>query len=372
VRPKASTVLLVASAACFAPAALHGALASAAGTLLEMMPFVLVSALVSRFGSARWALALIGCGCGRVPGGLSLPATALCWLAFGPAVALARLLAAIALSRRTREKACRREGPLDELAAMAPFALAGGLASGWLGEHAATLASAGPVAAFAAGLTLGVLSPCAAGSVALAAGLRVVAPSAAAGILCSAGIARLGVPAVVAGPQLWSSGRLVLAALAFACALAAARHGSGLVHPRLVLPLGCTAAAAVLLAVRGAPRRAPGLPAALVLAALLLGSPEPRYMATETTLEGAFPGERVAFTGKALRAGETTTLVRFAITCCRADAAPVALRLDRPLDVADGTWVEAVGVMVTAPRGPALHATRTRAVGRPSDPFVYR
>ncbi|MFZ1124604.1 MAG: hypothetical protein WAN59_05645, partial [Candidatus Baltobacteraceae bacterium] len=165
-----------------------------------------------------------------------------------------------------------------------------------------------------------------------------------------------------------------LALVAAACAGLALRGGAGLVSPRLAPVVAAAVPLALLCAVR--PRRgtAPAgwLAPAALLAALALGSPPPAYVATETTLGDLFPGERITFTGSAHRSGAATVLQRFAITCCRADAAPVALRTRRPLPVAEGSWLEASGEIVADAGGAALSVERWRRVKPPADPFVYR
>ena len=165
-----------------------------------------------------------------------------------------------------------------------------------------------------------------------------------------------------------------LALVAAGCALLALRGGAGLVSPRLVPAVAAAVPLALLCALR--PRRTVApcawfVPAAL-LAALALGSPPPPYFATETTLGDAFPGERISFTGAAHRSGRSTVLQRYAITCCRADAAPVALRTHQLLPVADGSWLEACGEIVAEPSGPALFVERWRTLEPPRDPFLYR
>jgi len=109
---------------------------------------------------------------------------------------------------------------------------------------------------------------------------------------------------------------------------------------------------------------------ALMLAALALGSPVPAYRgANESTLEDAFPGKYLDFTGELAPGGET--LVRYAITCCRADAAPIVLPLDRRLGPVGG-WAEVSGTLFVRRGAFALHVEHSRSVHRPSDPFIYR
>src|ERR1700730_2512222 len=88
------------------PVTLVGALASAAGTLFEALPFVVGTALLPR---VRWLrfLPSLACGCGGVlPSALSLPALALTWISFGPLVSIARIAAAlVVLMVRARSRA---------------------------------------------------------------------------------------------------------------------------------------------------------------------------------------------------------------------------------------------------------------------------
>ncbi|MBD5604232.1 MAG: hypothetical protein IAI48_03975, partial [Candidatus Eremiobacteraeota bacterium] len=156
----------------------------------------------------------------------------------------------------------------------------------------------------------------------------------------------------------------------------ALRGPSGLVHPRL-LPLVALGAVATTLRAARTPRtaggfRGTGVPA-LMLAALVAGSPPPAYTATETTVAGGFAGETVAFTGTARRGDRgTTRLVRYAITCCRIDATAVALPLDRRLRVRDGSWIAITGIFVARGDGLVLRVDAWRALAPPPDPFVYR
>jgi uncharacterized membrane protein YcgQ (UPF0703/DUF1980 family) len=105
-----------------------------------------------------------------------------------------------------------------------------------------------------------------------------------------------------------------------------------------------------------------------MLAGALMGAPVPSYTAQRTTLADAYVGETLAFRGVADPA--TRTVTRFAITCCRADAVPVSVRLEGPLRLRG--WVEARGTLVEDSSGLALRATSIRPVAAPSDPFTYR
>jgi uncharacterized membrane protein YcgQ (UPF0703/DUF1980 family) len=113
---------------------------------------------------------------------------------------------------------------------------------------------------------------------------------------------------------------------------------------------------------------------ALLLGVLVAGSPTPGLPhADATTLGDAYAGQPLRFCGMTRRdASGATMLVRYAITCCRADATPVAIRLDRPIDRPDGTWLEADGVVTTDTRGILLRVRKSRVVTTPADPFLYR
>ena len=114
-----------------------------------------------------------------------------------------------------------------------------------------------------------------------------------------------------------------------------------------------------------------GLVAAIVAAMPVDIVPDARAEATR--LDDAYAGERLAFIGTARRTGNGTTLARLAITCCRLDASPIAVRLDRAVAFRDGTWIDARGVLVRSESGPlVLHADAIRPIAAPADPFVYR
>jgi uncharacterized membrane protein YcgQ (UPF0703/DUF1980 family) len=63
--------------------------------------------------------------------------------------------------------------------------------------------------------------------------------------------------------------------------------------------------------------------------------------------------------------------VRYAITCCRADAAPIAVRLERPPAYAAGTWLRVDGIMEDRGGAMQLKTRRVDRVAAPNDPFVY-
>lgn len=375
------------AAASLAPAAVHAVLASAAGTLFEAAPFVLVASLVERIArrvrptsaaAARNCAWLAGCGCGPLPGALSLPALALCWFGFGPAIALARTLAALAIARlagRDRDGVAEPAAdPLGELAALVAPAIGGAVVGQFLLQ---TNAGIPPAIGFLAGALLGALSPCAAGSVAFACAVRFTSPATAVGLLATAGLCSLARRDTSTSRRATGavSARLPAAAIALACALLVARHGAGFLNPRLVPFVVLASLLAAGLAAAGSfPCRPVVWTApATMLAALVCGSPSPVVPpASATSLDGAFPGESLRFAGVAQHDDASTTLVRLAITCCRADAAPVAVRLERLFSAPDGAWVEVDGVLVSRSGGLVLRVTHARRTNPPVDPFVYR
>ncbi len=456
-RPLWKPLAVAISLAALPPPVLHAALAATAGTLFEAAPFVLVAEAATgpslRLVPAFAELAGCGCGGGRLPGALSLPATALAWLAFGPAVALGRLAAGLARAvfaarldePARRDGSARRRGParthaaaprsgeaFTELAALVPPAFGASLAAQALTVHAAALhagGAAGDCVAFGAGLLLGAVVPCATAGVAIAAALAVPLPHAAAGLLVTAGLlgfrptrgahghdqtgaapdhdrtrAAHGAHASHADatrPARGAATRNHAASLMLAAALAAlaVRGPSGLVSPRL-LPLALPAAALAVIRLR-ARRESPGSGAAfvpgsgaafvrgsgaafvrgssaalipaLMAGALVAGVPSPPYRLDATEAAAAFPGSRLSFTGVALTAGRATVVERFAIACCRIDATPVSVTLDRRLSVPDGVWVTVQGTVARAPAGGlVLRPSGWQRVPRPADPFMYR
>ena len=367
----------VALAALSSPDALRSALAATASALLEATPFVLAGIAAARVLPGRAVVEHLGCGCGDGPSARSLPAAAAAWLVFGAPVAVARLLAGLLASRllRRRSPQCGASGashPLRELAALLPAAALAGAAMQLLGGiDPARLA---PFAQALLGAALGfVAAPCGLGAVALAGALRVRAPLAAAAFLCIAGIADLRAlrPRSHAGP---GHDAFAYALLAGALAVVAARRGDALVHPALAAPLWCCAVAAAVYAVGHRRERcaAARVAPALMLAGALAGAPPPQYRATETTLTDLFAGERVTFSGALERDGSQSAVVRYAIACCRADAVPVAVRLDRAPPFANGTWVRVDGRIEGAGGDLRLVPARVDRIAPPPDPFLYR
>ena len=349
-------------------------LVTSAATLLESAPFIL-AAVVCTSIPLRWNARLVpylGCGCGTGPSARSLPAAAATWLVFGPLVAGARLAAAILVERFARRAPCHveRESLLAQLHAVLLPACAGALAvcfipaiSG-MQKSMATAMLGGALAAF-------VSAPCGLGSVALAASLRSVLPPAAAGFLCVAGIIDVRTW-IRAAHERCGHDALAYTLAAVACALVAARTGAALVHPAFVPALWICAAACAALAYKHRRERNAWLRVAPVVMLLgsVLAAPPPEYHATETTLGDAFAGERIDFTGVATQTGGTTTLVRYAITCCRADAAPIVVALERSINARG--WMHARGVLMQTREGLRLRANSLQKIAAPPDPFVYR
>ena len=321
---------------------------------------------------ARWLTALAGCGCGPLPGALSLPSAGIALYAFGPALAAARLAAGglVAWSRCRHEIDGLPPDPLDQLAALVPFALAGGFAAEVLRLEAGH-AAGWPAVQFLAGAVAGLASPCALGTLAFAASVRQTAPGLAWGLAATAGlvplVARHAVVRRTAIDARVAYGMLALSALGLVRA-----GGAGLVHPRLIAPLVlCALASLVASAVRPGRRCAPLAPA-LICAALVCGSPAPRAGLVGGPSADAFAGQAVRFTGVVRQTPAFDELVRFEMTCCRADAHPVALRLDRRSGLRDGTWAAVAGTFRASAGGLVVQVSRIAAAAAPRDPFLYR
>jgi hypothetical protein len=366
---------LVVLAALSSPDSLRGALATAASSLFEATPFVLAAAVAARLARRPDATAFLGCGCGAGPAARSLPAAVATCMLFGPLVAAARFLAALLVARalaRHRPHAACAQAPVDllaELAALLPAALLAGAAM----QYGAALDPAhlpAPLCALAGALLGFAAAPCALGAVAVAGALHARSPLAAEAFLCVAGIVDL--RALSTRPHLTvRHDALSYATLAAALAIVALRRGDSLVHPGLTPWIGISAAAALGGAIAHRQRLEPARRAAplVMLAGALAAAPPPAYHATETTLTGLFPNERLTFTGTLVRNAGASALVRYAITCCRADAAPIVVRLERSPADAPGSWLRIDGRIGSDLR---LVAEHVRAVAPPSDPFVYR
>jgi hypothetical protein len=156
--------------------------------------------------------------------------------------------------------------------------------------------------------------------------------------------------------------------------MVAAHRGTGIVHPYLAYALWPCAVTAAYCAYRfrGESCARLRLAPAIMLAGAIVAAPPPEYHATETTLADAFAGEHLDFTGMLTRTGNAATLVRYAITCCRADAAPIVVRLSKAPPAALHGWVHARGVMLQQGNDLRLQVQRLSSIPAPADPFVYR
>jgi hypothetical protein len=351
-------------------------LVTSAATLIESVPFILAGAALLSL-PFRWNARLVpylGCGCGSGPSARSIPAAAATWLVFGPIVAALRVFAAIVVERATRKnRGCvHASNALAQLGLIAPVAVLGAAVS--LFANAVFSAHITPALTFASGAAMAFgLAPCGLGAVGFAAAMRGAMPAAAAGFLCVAGIVDL---------RTWLRAKhaaidhdaLAYAIAGIACAIVACRGGGGLVHPKLAIALWPCAIACIVLAYRHrfeASAKARIAPI-IMLVGGVLAAPPPEYHATETTLADSFAGERIDFTGMLTRTGSAATLVRYAITCCRADAAPVVIRLERNPRTTLHGWIRARGTLVPVGNELQLQTDTLRQIPAPADPFVYR
>jgi hypothetical protein len=350
-------------------------LSSVAATLVEATPFLLAGSFACRVlpRGGAW-VPYLGCGCGAASA-RSLPAAALTLLAFGPAVAAARVAAAVAIDRRLLHARAHAHAPnvLAELEALLP----GAIAAAAVAELAARvdLARVAFPLQLAAGVALGFFSPpCAVGAAAFSAALHAHAPAAAAAFLCVAGIADLRTLLPRHARERAERDVFAYAATALACATVAIEGGAGLVRPALGSTLAACAIAFCAYAVRyresyGARTR---IAPVVMLAGALGCAPPASYYATETTLAQLFAGERLTFTGVLTSRHRSQAVVRYAMTCCRADAAPVAVRLASPLALPAGSWVRVEGAVIAIDGEFALRPERAAAIAPPADPFIYR
>lgn len=371
-------IYVAAALACaaLAPELMRSAVASAASVVLESLPYLVASVVLARLVGphARGVMAIAGCGCGQGAAARSVPAAVATSLMFGPPIAIARWCAALAVSRLvSRQHDHLHESTLlDEIVALIPSALlCGGIVT------VAPLLDLAHCSAFVqalAGAAIGFCgAPCALGGVALAAAVHAQSPIAAGAILSISGIADLGVWRVRRYDKASSDG-VAYVAIAIACAVVASQHGASLVHPRMTIPLWVSAVftCACAMRARGSASAFARAAALGLVAACIFGSPPPPETANEVSVEDAFPGERLDFTGRYIESGGTAHLVRYTITCCRADARPLGVRLRFALPEDRGQWVRARGVLRASENGLVLEAASLSRVPPPADPFVYR
>jgi hypothetical protein len=362
-----------------------GIVATTAGVLFEATPFLLAGiALRLAIRGNDW-IPYLGCGCAGPSSARSLPATAAAWFVFGPAVALSRLAGAVVVAELLQKRFFARSSQLcgahqasrddassllSQLEGVLPAAVLAGVVTQALERF--DPAQAGPIAAVLCGLLLGMAAPCGLGTIAVASALHARAPIAAAAYLCVAGIVDVFSFRFANTGVRRSHDACSYAILMLSLAMVALRHGDALVHPKLVAALWACSAVTAALALRYRERGTFFISPAIMLLGALAAAPAPSYRATETTLTDLFPGERLSFTGRLTDDGTHAAIVRYAITCCRADAGPIVIRLDRSPGFATGTWLRADGVVTTKNGDLRLKPQTVTAIEPPSDPFVYR
>lgn len=360
-RPALYATALVALAALFPPQQYASLLASTASVLVEALPFLALGAF------APW----LGCGCGRA-GARALPVAALTWLVFGPAVAIVRFAAAAFVAHLVEHHHTHDTGDVaSELVALLPSAAIASIVMHLAGANALPH---NPTFEVLAGALVGFVgAPCALGGIGIASALAPHEPLAAGAMLCVSGIVDARTVLARSAIEVKPNGALYAGA-ALLCTFVALRDGAQLVHPLLTVPLAL--GASVFFWKCTATRWRVGSPAwvalATAFAGLVIGAPTPSVRVTETTLADAYPGERVDFTGMLERNGTTASLVRYAITCCRADAQPVVIRLMSNPRGAERTWFHAAGTFSRDREGLALTTTSIERRSPPIDPFVYR
>jgi len=298
--------------------------------------------------------------------------TALTALTFGPAIAVVRFAAALAIAGTLRRRTCTLETPaIGELASLLPYASIAGIVAGVLPN--ALHLHFGVMTGIIAGLGLGFLAPCALGAVAIAGTLRHVSVAASIAMLAVSGICDLRAFRSASSAH-GDHDFFAYGMSAAACAWLAAAHGGTLLNPRFTTGLWLSATALILLAAVHRKQRCARVRWAplVMVAGIVCCHTSPAYTITETTLADASAGDAVSFRGMLTRHGGAAALVRYAITCCRADAQPVVIRLTQPLRETDGEWFAVRGRLLNEPFGLALKVEKYRHTDAPADPFIYR
>jgi hypothetical protein len=348
--------------------------AATASTLFEIIPFILAGALAKRLAPryGKTLSALIGCGCAHGSGARSLVVAALTMLTFGPLIAFARFSAAFISARTFSQRPCDSQASvLSEMTAVLPCAIGAGVLSA-IFENT-THPHLGALTGGILGLMLGFFAPCTLGAVALAATMRHVSMPATIAILAVSGICDLRT-LLPAHSTRQKHDAFAYAVGAAACVSLAYAHGATLLNPRFTIVLWLSSAALAVLAWRHRARRNARLRWApmLMTAGVLMSHSSPPYNITETTLNDAVAGDTLTFRGVLARHDHEDALVRYAITCCRADEQPIVVRLERAVGERNGQWLEARGTLIEEPAGLALRIRTYRKLDAPPDPFIYR
>ena len=367
-------VCAIAALATVPTAQVQAIVAAAASTLFESIPFILAAAFARRLAPkcGETLAALLSCGCTRAAGARSVAVLGLTALTFGPLIAVARFIAALIVAHQLRNEDCAsHRSPLAEVAALLPYAVVGSIATATIGQSLRMHLNA--FAGAVLGAAIGFTAPCTLGAVALATTLRHVSMPVSIGILTIAGICNLRTLKRGAADEDRHDAFAYLIGAA-ACAALAESYGATLLNPRFTIALWVSAGALLTLTCIYRHQRHAALRWAPVLMAIgaFLSHASPLYTLTETTLSDAAPGDAINFRGVLARDAHQDALVRYAITCCRADAQPVAVRLEHPLGARAGEWIAAHGMLITASSGLVLRVQTFRKMDSPNDPFIYR
>jgi len=211
------------------------------------------------------------------------------------------------------------------------------------------------------------------GTLALAVAARGISPLALVPILCISGIADASTwrPR---GAAVSRHDAVAYAVAGVACATVAWKHGDTLVHPHFTYALAASAAALFFLAWRHRAARFASVrwaPVAMIAAALA-AAPALFPTAESTTIGDAYAGQQLRFSGMLMHSRGSDVVARYRITCCRADAQPVAVTLRNPLPLPPQMWVSVEGVFVKSGGRLVVAVARYRAERAPADPFIYR